>query len=160
MTNYRLRRFNPETDIEAVQLVNSICLPENYPRFFFLEITDKFPEGFNIAELEDGFKEIVGYEMTRIERGLSNYGFGICKKGHIISIAVLDKYRRLQIAEKLMDAAHNALRLRDVREVYLEVRESNQAAVNLYQKLGYQQNKISKHYYTDGESAIIMTSKI
>ncbi len=159
MTNYKIRRFNPETDIEAVQLVNSICLPENYPKFFFLEISDRFPEGFNVAELE-GFGDIAGYEMTRIERGLSNYGSGICKKGHIISIAVMDKYRRLKIAEKLMDAAHNALRIRDVREVYLEVRESNQAAVNLYQKLGYQQHKISKHYYTDGESAIVMISKI
>ena len=159
MTNYRIRRFNPETDIEAVQSVNNICLPENYPKFFFLEIADKFPEGFNVAELED-LGDIAGYEMTRIERGLSNYGSGICKKGHIISIAVLDKYRRLKIAAKLMDAAHDALRLRDVREVYLEVRESNQAAVNLYQKLGYQQHKISKHYYTDGESAIIMISKI
>lgn len=159
MTEYRIRRFNQETDIEAVQQVNSICLPENYPRFFFLEIADKFPEGFNVAEIEET-RDIAGYEMTRIERGLSNFGFGICKKGHIISIAVLDKYRRLKIAAKLMDAAHDAMRLRNINEVYLEVRESNQAAVNLYQKLGYQQSKISKHYYTDGESAIIMISKI
>jgi len=159
VTEYRIRRFNQETDIEAVQSVNRMCLPENYPRFFFLEIAEKFPEGFNVAEIE-GTKDIAGYEMTRIERGLSNFGFGICKKGHIISIAVLDKYRRLKIARKLMEAAHDALRLRDVKEVYLEVRESNQAAINLYQKLGYHQLKISKHYYNDGESAIIMISKI
>ncbi len=160
MVKYRIRRFNQETDIDEVQQVNSVCLPENYPKFFFLEIADKFPEGFNVAEIDEDLGEIIGYEMTRIERGLSNFGFGICKKGHIISIAVLDKYRRLQIAKKLMAAAHDALRLRAVREVYLEVRESNQAAVNLYQKLGYHQHKISRHYYTDGESAIIMVSKI
>lgn len=158
MTSYTIRKFNPETDIEAVQKINRNCLPENYPRFFFLDIYNKFPEGFNVAEMENG--EIVGYEMTRIERGLSNFGFGIDKKGHIISIAVLDEYRRLGIAKNLMISAANALRLREVKEVFLEVRESNHAAINLYQRLGYQSFKISKQYYTDGESAIIMISKI
>jgi len=158
VTSYTIRKFNPETDIEAVQKINRNCLPENYPRFFFLDIYNKFPEGFNVAEMENG--EIVGYEMTRIERGLSNYGFGIDKKGHIISIAVLDEYRRLGIAKNLMISAANALRLREVKEVFLEVRESNHAAINLYQRLGYQSFKISKQYYTDGESAIIMISKI
>ncbi|MFW9924404.1 MAG: GNAT family N-acetyltransferase [Candidatus Thorarchaeota archaeon] len=158
MATYKIRKFNPDKDIEAVQQVNRRCLPENYPRFFFLEIAEKFPEGFNVAEMENG--ELAGYEMTRIERGLSNFGYGICKKGHIISIAVLDEYRRNRIAENLMVAAANALRVRDVKEIYLEVRESNQAAINLYQKLGYQSLKISAQYYNDGESAIIMVSKI
>jgi ribosomal-protein-alanine N-acetyltransferase len=159
MTDYRIRGFNPDTDIESVQNINRKCLPENYPRFFFTEIYNKFPEGFNVAQIDEN-GEIVGYEMTRLEKGLSNFGFGICKKGHIISIAVLPSYRRLGIAIKLMAAASDAMRLRDVKEVYLEVRESNQAAINLYQNLGYISYKISKKYYSDGESALIMISKI
>jgi ribosomal-protein-alanine N-acetyltransferase len=156
--NYRIRRFNPETDIQAVMKINKKCLPENYPKFFFLDIHEKFPEGFNVAELDDG--TIAGYEMTRIERGMSNFGFGINKKGHIISIAVLKEYRRMGIAKELMRKAADALRIRNVKEVYLEVRESNIAAINLYQKLGYQNYKISKQYYSDGEAAIIMISKV
>jgi len=159
MANIRIRRFNPETDIDSVQNINRTCLPENYPRFFFIDIAEKFPEGFNVAIIEEN-NEIAGYEMTRVERGLSNYGFGLCKKGHIISIAVLPQYRRLGIAQLLMEAANDALRLRDVYEVYLEVRESNQAAINLHQKLGYTSFKVSKQYYNDGESALIMISKI
>jgi len=159
MTKYRIRGFNPETDIESVQNINRKCLPENYPRFFFTEIYNKFPEGFNVAQIEEN-GEIVGYEMTRIEKGLSNFGFGICKKGHIISIAVLHDFRRLGIAKELMFAASDAMRLRDVKEVYLEVRESNQPAINLYKNLGYIPHKISKKYYSDGESALIMISKI
>lgn len=157
--NYHIRRFNQETDIEAVQNINKNCLPENYPKFFFIDIASKFPEGFNVAVMDDS-DEIVGYEMTRIEKGLSNYGFGLCKKGHIISIAVQENYRRLGIAEKLMKAASDAMRLRDIKEVYLEVRESNQAAIDLYQKLGYIPHKVSKKYYSDGEAALIMISKI
>ncbi len=159
MTNFRIRRFNPETDIDQVQTINRTCLPENYPRFFFTEIYEKFPEGFNVAVIEEN-GEIAGYEMTRIEKGLSNFGYGICKKGHIISIAVLPQYRRLGIAKELMNAANESLRLRDVKEVYLEVRESNNKAINLYHQLGYTTQKISKRYYSDGESAFIMITKI
>jgi len=159
MVIYRIRKFNPKTDVDAVQGINKACLPENYPKFFFVEIYNKFSEGFNVAEVvETG--ELIGYEMTRIERRVSNFGFGLTKVGHIISIAVLDKYRRLGVANKLMQVASDALRIRDINEVFLEVRESNQAAIDLYQKLGYQPFKISKHYYQDGESALVMISKI
>jgi ribosomal-protein-alanine N-acetyltransferase len=158
-TSYRIRRFNPETDIEEVKKINRKCLPENYPTFFFLNIAEKFPEGFNVAALEEN-GALVGYEMTRIERGLSNFGFGLNKKGHIISIAVLPEYRRLGIGKQLMKAAASALRARNIREAFLEVRESNNAAIQMYQKLGYHQHKVSKRYYKDGEAAIVMTSKV
>jgi len=159
MAPFLIRRFNPETDLDAVQNINRSCLPENYPRFFFTEIYERFPEGFNVA-IDEATKEIVAYEMTRIEKGLSNLGFGLCKKGHIISIAVLPQYRRKGLARQLMLVANNALRMRDVKEVYLEVRESNQAAINLYQQLGYITLKVSKRYYSDGEAALIMVAKI
>ena len=159
MSKYQIRRFNPETDLDQVQSINRACLPENYPRFFFTEMHERFPEGFNIA-IKEETNEIAAYEMTRVERGLSNFGFGLCKKGHVISIAVLSTHRRQGLARDLMKVANDALRLRDVKEVYLEVRESNQAAINLYQQLGYIIQKVSKRYYSDGESALIMVSKI
>ncbi len=159
MSSFIIRRFNPTTDLDAVQNINRNCLPENYPRFFFTEIYERFPDGFNIA-IDEATNEVVAYVMTRIEKGLSNFGFGLCKKGHIISIAVMPQYRRKGLAKKLMLAANHALRLRDVKEVYLEVRESNQAAINLYQQLGYITMKVSKRYYSDGEAALIMVAKI
>lgn len=39
----------------------------------------------------------------------------------------------------------------------LEVRASNEAALNLYQKMGFIQVNVSKSYYPDGEDAIVMT---
>ena len=39
----------------------------------------------------------------------------------------------------------------------LEVRASNEAALNLYRKMGFIQVNVSKSYYPDGEDAIVMT---
>lgn len=39
----------------------------------------------------------------------------------------------------------------------LEVRESNTAAIKLYEKLGFVTVNVSKGYYSDNENAIVMT---
>ncbi|MGB9779015.1 MAG: GNAT family N-acetyltransferase, partial [Candidatus Bathyarchaeales archaeon] len=83
---FRLRKFNMN-DLQTVMHINRTCLPENYTDYFFIELHQRFPETFIVAE-ENG--EVVGYIMCRIELGLSNFGFsGLLKKGHIVSVAVL-----------------------------------------------------------------------
>ena len=42
----------------------------------------------------------------------------------------------------------------------LEVRESNEKAIKLYEKCGFIQVNVSKGYYPDGENAIIMTKAL
>ena len=44
----------------------------------------------------------------------------------------------------------------DVEIIYLEVRVSNVAAVEMYKKLGFYVKKEFKEYYRDGESALVM----
>jgi ribosomal-protein-alanine N-acetyltransferase len=48
----------------------------------------------------------------------------------------------------------------NAKECYLEVRESNIAAINLYKKLAFKQAKTIKNYYADGENAIVMAQKL
>lgn len=42
----------------------------------------------------------------------------------------------------------------------LEVRQSNEAALNLYKKYDFIQVNVSKGYYPDGENAIVMTKAL
>jgi ribosomal-protein-alanine N-acetyltransferase len=44
----------------------------------------------------------------------------------------------------------------DYRLAYLEVRESNYAAIKLYKKAGFIDLYKRKKYYRDGENAIVM----
>ena len=138
--------------------INRTCLPENYTSFFFLDLYRRFPLTFLVAE-EDG--EVVGYIMCRIETGLPNLGFfGLIKKGHVVSIAVMPEHRGKGIGYTLMKEAMKNMEKYNAKECFLEVRVSNQPAINLYKKLGFQVVKTIRHYYMDGEDAYLMARKL
>jgi len=138
--------------------INRICLPENYTTFFFMDLYQRFPETFIVAE-EDG--EVVGYIMCRIETGTPSFKlFGITKKGHVISIAVLPEHQREGIGYALMQEAMEALVYYRAKECYLEVRTSNVPAVSLYRKMGFEVARTIGDYYADGEDAYVMARKL
>ena len=65
----------------------------------------------------------------------------------IMNVAVDPDYRRLHIGETLLLQLQQALAQKDVYSLTLEVRASNDAAIHLYEKLGYQQVGCRKKYY-------------
>jgi ribosomal-protein-alanine N-acetyltransferase len=145
-------------DLQSVVHINYVCLPENYTNFFFVDLFQRFPETFIVAE-ENG--EVIGYIMCRIEVGLSNFGFsGILKKGHVVSVAVLPQCRRKGAGEALMDEAMKGMQLYHAKQCFLEVRITNEPAVNLYKKLGFQVARTLKGYYADGEDAYLMSREL
>lgn len=157
-TTFAIRRFKP-TDLERVMYINQMCLPENYSSSFFLDLYERFPETFVVAE-EDG--KIVGYAMCRIERGFPSFRlFGLMvKKGHLISIAVLPKYQRQGVGQALMKEIMKAMLRYEAKEICLEVRVTNTTAISLYEKLGFQVARTLNNYYADGEGAYLMTRKL
>ncbi|BFH73286.1 ribosomal protein S18-alanine N-acetyltransferase [Sulfurisphaera javensis] len=148
------------TDIDEIIKINRLALPENYPYYFFVEHLKEYEAAFYVAEV-DG--QIVGYIMPRIEWGFSNLKQlpSLVKKGHVVSIAVLEPYRRMGIGTALLQASLKAMKeVYGAEEVYLEVRVSNTPAINLYKKLGFKEVKILKHYYADGEDAYLMAAPL
>ena len=70
----------------------------------------------------------------------------------IIKIAISPNYRGKKLGKKLL--SHILFDLD--KNLILEVRESNQVAVNLYESLGFEKVNIRKGYYGDtGEDAIV-----
>lgn len=154
---FTLRRFTLD-DLQHVMNINRICLPENYTDFFFLDLHRRFPETFLVAE-ENG--EIVGYIMCRIEFGLSDFGFsGLIKKGHIVSVAVTPQHRRKGIGQALIVEALDGMRSYGAKQCFLEVRITNDPAINLYKKLGFKITRTIHGYYADGEDAYVMSKEI
>ncbi len=82
----------------------------------------------------------------------------IVDEAHVATIAAHPDYRRQGIARSLL--SHALLRLSEegARSSFLEVRESNTAAQEMYRKFGYEVTGRRRRYYSDnGEDAILMT---
>ena len=157
LQTFNLRKFTPD-DLQSVIQINRETLPENYTDYFFMDLHERFPEAFVLAE-ED--HTIVGYIMCRIEVGLSNLGLGgLIRKGHVVSIAVLPRARRKGVAQALVNTALDGMRYYKAKQCYLEVRVTNDAGVALYKKLGFDASRTVHGYYSDGEDAYVMSKKL
>src|SRR4030043_1894872 len=112
---FKLRKFAPD-DLQSVMQINRICLPENYTDMFFIDLHERFPETFIVAEEN---KELVGYIMSRIEVGLSNFGLGgLVRKGHVVSIAVMPQSRRKGVAQALINTAMDGMVSYKAKQIY------------------------------------------
>ncbi|MCI4459477.1 MAG: GNAT family N-acetyltransferase [Acidilobus sp.] len=178
---YIIRRAT-EADIDQVIEVNLRSLPENYWYGFYQYVLSEWGDLFLVAEIGG---KIVGYIMNRVEEthdrvlmGLENelepahkrsgpldvfkrVFSGSARVGHVISIAVLQEYRRRGIGSALMSEALKIFEKKyDVDSVYLEVRVSNQPAINMYEKFGFVKARIIRGYYRDGEDAYVMVKRL
>jgi ribosomal-protein-alanine N-acetyltransferase len=151
-----IRRCTLE-DLEGVIEVNEQELPEDYPYFFYKSILDNYPESFLVACNSN--QEIIGYIMWRVERTPAITSLKLKNNGHLVSIAVSKKYRRLGVATTLLSHSMKKIKKYKVDEFVLEVRISNNEAVNLYKTFNFQTHSIKEKYYRDGENAYYMILK-
>ena len=141
-------------DIIPVMEINLRTLPEHYSDYFYESLLEELPEAFIVAEISG---KMVGYIMCKIEHGFSNFKkLGFVKKGHVVSVAVIDEHRRKGYGSVLVDEAIKGVKTIQGSELYLEVRCSNNDAVRLYEKLGFSITQRLKAYYRDGEDAYVM----
>ena len=73
--------------------------------------------------------------------------------GWIATLGVLPQYRRLGIAAALLEQCERELHLSNIR---LSVRRSNEPALALYRKFGYQMVDVWRRYYHSGEDALVL----
>ncbi|MFC0323186.1 ribosomal protein S18-alanine N-acetyltransferase [Gallibacterium melopsittaci] len=91
-------------------------------------------------------------------------GFCICQivldEATLFNIAIHPQYQGQGLGKTLLQSLMDQLREKWVTTLWLEVRESNQKALSLYQRLGFNEVSVRKNYYplSEGgrEHAIIM----
>ncbi len=72
----------------------------------------------------------------------------------ILAIATIEECRNKGIAQKLLDKIKT-------KDIFLEVRESNQVAINFYKKNKFKEISVRKNYYSEpNENAIIMKLEV
>ena len=142
------------SDLIPIMEINLKTLPEHYSDYFYESLLAEIPEAFIVAEIGGKY---VGYIMCKTEYGFSNFKkLGFVKKGHMVSVAVLDDYRKKGIGRVLVEESIKGIKSKKCNEFHLEVRCSNNEAVRMYEKLGFVIRQQLNAYYRDGEDAYLM----
>jgi ribosomal-protein-alanine N-acetyltransferase len=103
------------------------------------------------AFLAENSSGVAGYIMARISG----------EEGEILNLAVLPRDRRRGVARGLLAVGLEALVAEGVREAYLEVRESNSAAITLYQSAGFRPVGLRPDYYRNPrEDALVLRAPV
>lgn len=110
-------------------------------------------------EMEATMNKCATYIVAMIGDRVAGYGgfWMIIDEAHITNIAVHPDYRGRGVGNAVMKGLIEAAKKRGASSMTLEVRESNEVALNLYHKFGFRAYGRRKGYYQDnGEDAIIM----
>ena len=97
---------------------------------------------------------------------LDNYVVGFYDYWHtfdsatIAQIAVDPIYQRQHLGSLLMEEIIKDTKAKKVRTITLEVRKTNEKAVNLYQKYGFKTTLTKEKYYSNGDDALYMMKEL
>ena len=100
------------------------------------------------------FRNILVYELDNKIIGVLSYLL-IYDRVEIEYIVVDTEYKRKGIGSKLL----NAVNLDNIKNITLEVRESNKEAINFYKNNGFDIVTIRKNYYNN-EDGYLMIKKL
>ncbi len=140
-----LRAFRAD-DLETLFKIDQACFAPGiaYPRE---ELSGFISQRRSRTWVAEEIGETVGFLIA--ERQAQ-------KVVHIVTIDVVDRWRRRRVGSLLMDAAEAWAREQKLLFVYLEAQENNTAAQGFYEARGYRKVDRVEYYYSDGTSAWVM----
>lgn len=143
MPELRIRKMLPE-DLSQVCGIEKENFTLPWSEKSFLESMQREDTVFLTALAED---QVVGYIGCYCIDGV----------GEITNVAVKDTFRRKGAGGRLLERLYEEGALLGAEEFFLEVRESNVAAISLYTRQGFEKRGIRKNFYQKpAENAVIM----
>jgi ribosomal-protein-alanine N-acetyltransferase len=140
-------------DLVAVRQLEQICFPaDSWPLLEIIGVLT-MPGVVRLKAVTD--EQIVGFAAGDLRRSED--------LAWIATIGVLPEYRRRGIGAALLQECegqlYRTLKGAEAR-VRLCVRVSNQPAIGLYQRAGYQELSVWSRYYQDGEDALVLEKRL
>ena len=144
---YRIRRAT-NADAASLAEIERRCFTDPWST---AGIVETIQHGTTIGLVVECGEGVIGYLMARISG----------EEGEILNLAVLPKSRRKGIARCLLEEALGSIAAAGVLEVYLEVRQSNDPALSLYQAHGFRPVGLRPDYYRDPrEDALVLRAPL
>jgi len=131
-------------DLDEVMEIEKLSFVSPWTKRFFEE-TLLSPISVNLVMKND--TETIGYMIL----------YTVADEAHILNIAIHPRYRRQGFASRLIQYVLNHFEQKGVHDFFLEVREGNLSAINLYRRFGFEKIGRRKKYYTEtNEDALVM----
>jgi [ribosomal protein S18]-alanine N-acetyltransferase len=140
----RLRSYLP-SDFETVYRIDQTCFPKgiSYGRF---EMKVYLRTRGSFCMLAEIGSTVAGFILAELAPD----------EGHIVTLDVLEEYRRQGIGSLLLSAAENEMISRGGKGMVLETATTNKAAIALWKKHGYRETATVENYYGHGQNALKM----
>lgn len=137
-------RLAKRADLLAVYRIETEAFGQPWPFGAFEQYLGD--PGFLVATRDT----LLGYVVADV---VSDRGVPI---GHVKDIAVREDVRGDGIGSLLLARAVGVVESEGVQAVKLEVRESNERAIELYRSYGFEYRTTVPGYYEDGEDALLL----
>lgn len=109
---------------------------------------------FNVITYDDPFFRIIGYKEKNEIIGYCTFHY-LYDRIEILYIYVKEEERGRKIGESMLKYVIDYAKDQKCQNITLEVKKTNEIAINLYKKLGFKEVAIRKKYY-DGIDGILM----
>jgi len=138
------------------------ALPADAPRLGQIERAC-FSDPWSVRSLEEAIRSGQGLGLVAMA-GSTVAGYLLARhaggSGEILNLAVAPAERRRGVGRALLEEGLSRLAATGVLEVFLEVRESNAAALALYQGKGFRIAGVRRSYYrSPEESALVLRAE-
>ena len=142
----QIRKFT-EKDIPKIAAIERICFAEAWS----LEMikAGAARQEFCALLIEEE-EETLGFIMGSV----------LFEDAEIYKVAILPQNRGNGLGSTAVEAFANEAKRRGATRIFLEVRPSNEAALRLYQKHGFEKTRLRKRYYADGEDCLEMKKEL
>lgn len=136
-------------DVDAVAAIETATFSSPWHRETFLELIGR--RNLELLVMEHASEGIVGYAIL----------WCILDQGELANLAITPPMRGRGLGTLLLGRVVEVARGHGVETMYLEVRESNAAALELYRRFGFSQVGLRKGYYDHPkEDARILMAKL
>ncbi len=113
--------------------------------------------GYDMLYQELTLNPFSHYIVLEINDEVRGYiGLSVDENMEIINFYVDPLYQNQGFGSMMLDFVMELCNKSHIKNISLEVRESNQKAIHLYQKYQFKQVAIRKGYYNNGENALLM----
>ncbi len=141
-----LREMTVDDLDQVMELEEDLFTPPWTREGYFTFLTR--PDTLFVVVEEKG--EILGYAGALL----------VLNEGDVLSVGVKRSRQREGIGHFLVESLILLAGEQGVHTLFLEVRQSNEEAIRLYERCGFVRNGIRKNYYTEPvENAVLMTGK-